>query len=98
MTIYHDLVLIRHYNSPSLFLFEAPAFSRLKPNDQVVCDTVIGTSAGKVVQSCTFAIGSEEEEMLITACNATKPLRRIIQQAVYTDFIYPEEKDGTDQN
>jgi hypothetical protein len=98
MTIYHDLVLVRHYNSPSLFLFEAPAFSRLKPNDQVVCDTIVGNSAGKVVQSCTFSIGSEEEEMLITACNATKPLKRIIQKAVYTDFYYPEEKDGTDQD
>lgn len=93
MADFRDLVLIRHYNSPALFLFEAPAYSCLEPGDKVICKTSIGDSDGKVVACETYLVGSNQEKMLIEACNATLPLKRVIKRAVFYDITYPEDKN-----
>lgn len=100
MIEYVDLVLVRHFNSPALFLFRAPAFSGIKKRDVVFCETINGdsyASYGMVMAVDSVPDGGSAFDLVVTACNATLPLKRILRYGNMKDFTW-EDENGTDQN
>lgn len=78
-----DLVLCEHdLHSGQRFLFQAPSFSwldnGLKKGDRVLVETEHGESEAYVVSSCTVNTGSEQYDMIMHACGASEPLKRVI--------------------
>lgn len=85
-------------------LFEAPSFTGLRKGDKIKVDTRAGIIEATVVDVSP----SEVHEgylynFVITACGATKPLRKVVSKITETEFKYPEEvpedeQDNTDES
>ena len=74
-----DLVLCEHeLHSGQRFLLRAPAFSWLKKGDRVLVDTENGESDAYIVSACTVNIDSAQYDMIMHACGASEPLKRVI--------------------
>ena len=73
-------------------LFEAPKFSGLREGDKVKVDTRAG-----IVEATVLAVSPAEVydgynyNFIITACGATKPLRKVVSKITETKFEYSEE-------
>ena len=69
-------------------LFEAPSYSPLKEGDVVKVDTSCGVINGIVTAiSRSEVLDGFEYNFIITACGATKPLRRVISKVVEISFF-----------
>ena len=81
-------------------LFEAPNWSNLRKGDRIKVDTQCG-----VIDATVVAVANAEVfdgwnyNFIITACGATKPLKKVISKIVETTFEYSEEEaeDGRDE-
>ena len=73
-------------------LFEAPNFSNLREGDKIKVDTRAG-----IVEATVIAVAMSEVHegynynFIITACGATKPLRKVVSKITETEFEYPDE-------
>ena len=81
-------------------LFEAPSFSNLRKGDTIKVDTRAGIVEATVLD---VAISEVHEgynyNFIITACGATKPLRKVVSKITETKFVYQEEEseDGREE-
>lgn len=92
---FEDLVLVRHLNSPAIYLFSAPDRSGIKTGDVVICDTSIGEALGFVMADPITAYkDGVAEKFAATACNATLPLKKVLRKAFFADLEYKNE-EGT---
>lgn len=81
-------------------LFEAPNWSNLRQGDRIRVDTQSG-----VIDATVVAVANAEVfdgwnyNFIITACGATKPLKKVISKVTETIFEYSEEEveDGRDE-
>lgn len=89
MSEYKDYVLCKH-QSERVFLFEAPAWSRLKEGDKVVVDTQYGQNEATVVKIITLSEIADKEyiEIMVFLANATEPLRKVIGKVELKEFRY----------
>lgn len=91
-----DLVLVRHLNSPAIYLFRAPDGSGIKTGDVVICDTSIGEALGFVMADPVTALkDGNGEKFAATACNATLPLKKVLRKAFFADLNYKYEEAET---
>lgn len=90
-----DLVLCEHdLNKGQKFLFQAPMFSCLKNGDKVMVDTKYGERVATVVASCSVGEGTEQYEMIVQACGASEPLKKVISKITYRKFEYEGESEN----
>lgn len=93
---FEDLVLVRHLNSPAIYLFRAPDGSGIKTGDVVICDTSIGEALGFVMADPVTALkGGKAEKFAVAACNATLPLKKVLRKAFFADLNYKYEEAET---
>lgn len=91
---YVDLVLCKHPNNDGLFLFYAPAWSRLKKGGQVIVNTQKGESLA-IVQDCvTVDNETNEYKFIVELANAKLPLKKVLSKVVYDKFEYEEEDEN----
>lgn len=95
--MYVDLVAVEHEPAGIIYLFQAPAWSRLKHDDKVVVRTKYGITEGTVVSSITIDPTSEAFDMYVKVARAELPLAKVLGKLEYREFVYEEEEDGTDK-
>ena len=101
MIDYVDLVLVRHFSSPSLFLFQAPGFSGIEKGDVVFCETIYGDcwlSYGMVMAVDTCAEGSSPFNMAVISNNAVLPLKKILKYGNIRTIEWEDSKKKEDGN
>ena len=74
-------------------LYEAPAFVSLSEGDLVMCDD---GEIRKVV--ATLSADPDDLEFFTRITGEKLPLPRLKARVQFTDFYYPEDDNGTDQN
>ena len=92
---YIDLVLCRDPdNAKRVWLYQAPKFSKLKPEDEVcVMDCNGNERVATVLQA--IAISDESDEFnFIMALNELKEPLKIIGKYNYSKFVYADGEDG----
>lgn len=90
-----DLVLCEHdLNKGKKFLFQAPMFSYLEKGDKVVVDTKYGEQVATVLASCSVGKGTEQYTMIVQACGATEPIKKVISKITYRKFEYSDEGES----
>lgn len=88
--IYKDYVVARFKSNGKTYLFEAPAWSRLKAGDEID----VGGMERPIVLACsTMREDAEELAMLRAACGSEE-IRRINGKYKYVAFEYPDGKEG----
>lgn len=92
--MYIDLVLCKHTNNGSTFLFQAPLASGLKENDLVVVDTKRGENVASIVSIETVEVGSNEFNFIIKATGAKLPLKKVLKKMVFREMEYKEDEDN----
>ena len=92
--MYIDLVLCRHKDDDRNLLFQAPKFSYLKPNDEVIVETKLGNLSAKVVQSITIDVESEVYGFITSMYRVTLPLKKVLAKVRYSEFEYSEETEN----
>lgn len=88
---YIDLVLCRHNNCGRAYLFQAPAFSRLKTGDRVTCMTKHGEQDAIVQSNLTVTENSPEFNFAVVCAGATLPLAKVIGKIEFKAFKYEGE-------
>lgn len=85
-----DLVVCTHDDDETskLYLFQAPAWSRLKYGDRVIVDTRHGKSRATVQTAITMEQGSEPFKGMVLIAGATLPLRKVLGKYEFFDFAY----------
>ena len=81
-------------------LFEAPSFSNLRKGDKIKVDTRAGIVEATVIDVAMSEVHEGYNyNFIITACGATKPLRKVVSKITETEFKYPEEEveDGREE-
>ena len=89
---YVDLVVVTLSNNKE-YLFRAPAWSHLSPDENVYVDTEIGKAYGTVVGSFTTGVDLDESEaqLLIKMLHATLPLKRVLERVVNVKINYDND-------
>ena len=91
---YVDYVVCQHHHDDRLFLFYAPAWSRLKAGDEVIVDTVRGQFPAVVVEVSTIQKDDEPlKNMIKRLAGATEPLRRVISKVRFDELTYETEDE-----
>lgn len=86
-----DLVLVWCPISTQILLVQAPAWSKLEPNDSVVLDD----ESPAVVKSCiTICKEDVAYGFILDLMRIKKPLKRIKSKVRYEDFHYSDEEEG----
>ena len=99
---YIDIVAVRYSDSETakIFLFQAPAWTNLKPGDEVLCETSCGQSRGHVLAVDTMGDDSDEYNLVLTL-NRGKQLPKIRAKIIYHTYEYadeqPEEENKTEE-
>ena len=96
MVKFIDIALVQHDDFDT-YTYEAPAFSGLKVGDEVITDGEFKYNTGKVKAVCTINPNSDEFGYIL-ALEGTEKLRRIMAKVEYTDFVYPEESNESDND
>ena len=81
-------------------LFEAPSFSNLRDGDKIKVDTRAGIVEATVINVAVAEVhDGYNYNFIITACGATKPLRKVVSKITETEFEYTEEEaeDGREE-
>ena len=86
-----DLVAVKHTDDSKPFLFQAPAFCSLSPNQVVEIDTKLGKTTGKVVATYTVDPESDEYRFILAAMGAKEPLRNVLGVYEYRHIAWPLE-------
>ena len=89
--MYIDLVLARHENNDRGYLFQAPFCSGLQGGDEVIVDTRRGTAFATVVNTIGVDTDTATYKFIVSAHNATDPLRKVLSQINYKHFKYEDE-------
>ena len=93
MTI--GLALCSHTrNNDSKFLFQMPAYERIKAGDEVVVETSKGEKPAVVLQVANCTYGDEEYKMIMEAAGAYEPLKRVTRKIEYREMRYDEDELG----
>lgn len=92
MSKYIDLVVCKHDNSDTPYLFYAPEWSSLKEGDRVLVEIKRGVKEATVVFSGTVELNSDEYKLALSASNA-KELKKVLKKIVYKEFDYKEETE-----
>ena len=88
-----DLVAVKHTDNGKPFLFQAPAFCSLSPDQTVEVDTRLGITTGKVVATYTVDPDSDEYRFIIAAMDAVEPLRKVLGVYEYRHIAWMPEKE-----
>jgi len=94
-----DVVLVKFRDEGIPYLFEAPKYSHISAGTDVMVETVnedgdgVVLAKAKVIRSTNINIryDKEELEMLIEACRATLPLRRVRSIITVNELEYDDE-------
>lgn len=96
MVKFIDIVLVQH-DDYDTYTYEAPAFSGLKTGDKVIVDGEFTYNTGTVKAICTINPESDEYAFIMALEGAEK-LKRVMAKVEYTDFVYPEESNESDND
>ena len=99
-----DAVLVRFTEDARPYLYEAPNYSRIKVGSEVMVEVIDpdGETSDDVVLTKGVVVGclamstkydKAEIEMLITACGASLPLKRVRKIIEVSDVMYEDEKE-----
>lgn len=94
MSKYTDLVLVNGIGTKpqKAYLFQAPAFSHLKPGTEVLLDKDGNHYRGTIICSLTEENDSEATEAMRVACGANEgPLAKIIGYFRYHELDYTDD-------
>lgn len=90
---YMDLVLCQHFDSNKLYLFRAPAFSRLKSGDAIIVETKNSDAVALVKESITISIDNTKTfKFVLEATGAKLPLKRVIGKIECKPFEYEKNE------
>lgn len=92
MSEYVDLVICTHEHSGRYFLFQAPPWTHLKEDDEVLVDTARGQQHAYVKACETFDTNSDLYLFILQATKATLPLRRVLGKYTYRELVYTDDK------
>lgn len=97
MSKYIDLVVVRHPNDDRDFVYQAPSWSDLKEDDEVVCEAEGMPLYGLVKKTChaDFDFHADEISVILYLAKAEMPLKRILSKVTYKEFEYSEDEDDT---
>ena len=84
---YKDYVLVRYNNSNTNTLCQAPAWTSLKPDDEVLVDT---GCKGVVVSSITLDESAEILNIILPLSNQTRT-PKIKSKIEYKKYSYPDD-------
>lgn len=88
---YKDYVLCKVENNEKPYLFYAPAFSYLKKDDVVICETKYGEKVGTVLcDSLTLGEYEEDKIEFIHQSTGAGVLKRVLAKVSRKDFKYEE--------
>ena len=81
-------------NKKSRYLFQMPAYERLKQGDEVIVETKDGEKSAVVLQTTNCIYGDEEYKMIMEASGASEPLKRVTRKVEYKRLAYDEDELG----
>ena len=84
-----DFVLVQQ--GTGIYLFRAPAFSKLQQGDTVLCDTSFGTEYGQVSAVVTLSEDDEDKiDFIMRATRANKTVRKVLSKVTHRYFEYTD--------
>lgn len=91
MSDYIGVVVVDKLSVCERRLYQAPAFSSIKPGDEVICETPEGERNGIVVDVEDISKTNHYLEFVLNAMQATLPLPKIISIVSYKELEYESE-------
>ena len=91
MSDYICVVVVDKLSDTEHKLYQAPAFSSIKPGDEVICETPEGERNGIVVDVEDVSKSNRFFEFVLNAMKATLPLPKIISIVSYKELEYESE-------
>ena len=91
MSDYICIVVVDKLSACERRLYQAPAFSSIKPGDEVICETPQGQRNGIVVDVEDISKTNHYLEFVLNAMQETLPLPKIISKVSYEKLKYESE-------
>ena len=92
---YIDVIAVRHDEQiyDKVYLFQAPAWSGLRPGDKVIVETENGDKTATVLgcTTCDNDKNNKDTAFMLVLANATWPLKKVKARIDVVNFKYENE-------